>query len=50
MFGISLSKPPSRNSMFIRVVCNEDKIISFLYIIYFNMKRKYENLDCNEYF
>ena len=32
MFEISLSKPPSRNSMFIHLVYNENKIISFRYI------------------
>ena len=32
MFDISFSKPPSTKSMFIHLVYNEDKIISFLYI------------------
>ena len=32
MFDISFRKPPSRNSMFIHLVYNKDKIISFLYM------------------
>ena len=32
MFDISFSNLPSRSSMFINLVYNEDKIISFLYV------------------
>ena len=38
IFDISFSEPPPRNSMFINLVYNEDKIIAFLYIyIYSNL-------------
>ena len=41
MFDISFTKPPSRNSVIILLVYNEDKIIFFLHAIY-SEKRKYE--------
>ena len=31
MFDINFSKPPSRNSVILHLVYNEDKIIYFLY-------------------
>ena len=38
LFDITFSKPPPRNSMFIQLLYNEDKIIAFLDIyICFNL-------------
>ena len=52
MFNVSFSKPPSRNFMFIHLVYNEDKVISFLYIISYK-KVNTNNLSkehiCNTY-
>ena len=47
MFHIIFSKRPFRKCMFIDVVYNEDKIISFFLYIYLNLHISYEKVRTN---